>query len=323
MVRHSLTPRAAAVLSLALGLTLACDKPTASATPDTEAEAEPARVASVFIEAEAEAKPESAATAGPLSPEIASIYRCWFRSPYGYMFEMRGDPLELPHGDFGTLMGGINGILVYGAVNDCAGEVVDQRPRSFSDLGPLEKLAGVPTALDYDTEGSRYSTLNPAFLAWARVAMIPQAHEAIEGVPVALAYQKVFSRFFRLMVESAVYIHENLDARGEATRYLQAVYADGDALEWLHLNYSGVLTEYGGSWDGTTWTPAMSVGFWLRREDDGTRTACWYALLDVVRRFDRPWVVELAQRYPKGWAALTAEPDPLGTIDAAQLLATP
>jgi hypothetical protein len=265
---------------------------------------EPSGRGSVFVEAP---PTDETRTIVPLTSEAAALYSCWFEHPYDYMFGYGGQPLELGHRQFGMMMAGTRGILYYGALNECAGRLVGQQPASYSDNDPIGALAGVPVTLV--NPNLPFETVNPEIIAWARARLLPSADQSIEGIPVQLAYDRVFSRFFRLMGESLFYVLDRVAIDVEATTYIRDVEQRGvDGIEWLERRYAGI-PGHGGSRDGTTLTAPMAAGFWLRRELDGSLPACWHGLRDVFERYDRAWLDDLRSRYPKAATLIAQLPD--------------
>lgn len=265
---------------------------------------EPSGRGSVFVE------PPPTSEGGVVSPvtsEAQALYSCWFESPYEYMFGYDGAPLEIGNRQYGMMMAGIGGILYYGALNVCAGRLVGQPPASYTDTGPIAALAGVPVTLV--NPNLPFETVNPEIIAWARARLLPSGEQSIDGIPVQLAYDRVFSRLFRLMGESLFYVLETTSIDTEASTYIQDV-AQGrvDGISWLENRYAAIPA-HGGSWDGTTLTAPMAAGFWLRRQLDGSLPACWHGLRDVFERYDRAWLDDLRARYPKAANSLAQVPD--------------
>jgi hypothetical protein len=277
---------------------LSCHRVPAT-LPDTEPEP---TGRSVFVESQ---PIQDARIVSPLTSEAAALYSCWFEPPYEHMFA--GDPLLIEHRSFGMLMAGIHGILYYGALNECAGRLVGQEPASYSDHAPIGALAGVPVTLV--NPSLPFETVNPEIIAWARARLLPSPDQTIEGIPVQVAYDRVFSRFFRLMGESLFYLLESKSIDAEAAAYIRDVELHHvDGVEWLERRYTGIPT-HGGSWDGTTLTAPMAAGFWLRRQLDGSLSACWHGLRDVFERYDRAWLDELDARYPNAAGLVAQLPD--------------
>ncbi len=300
--------RLAAPLSLAaLGLALGC-RPIPAELQLTEAQPQPP--AKVFVERQPERREPSGSFAF-VSADIAALYSCWFRGPYEYMFDnySGGAGLEVHGRRYGMLMGGIRGILYYGDLNNCAGELSGVPTQSYTDLRPLEALAGVPATLP--APDLEFSAVNPEFIAYARRNLLPHPEQTIEGVPAQLAYDRVFARFFRVMTASLMMLLETGDLDGETQRYLQDTAVGIDGIEWLENNYAGRVPEYPQSHDWTTLTAPMAAGFWLRRRADGSFAAAWHGLREVLERYDADWLAQQQARHPNAAAALAQLRDPL------------
>jgi hypothetical protein len=293
-------------LSYCCLLLLAC-RTVPAELPDTQGE--PARAGRMFVEKQPEARTVPG-TYAPITAEIASLYRCWFRNPYSYMFSYEGNPLEVNGAQYGMMMAGIHGILYYGNLNNCAGELTGKPPGSYADIGPIEALAGVSATVPAQLE---FAAVNPEFIAFGRKHMLPSPEQMIDGVPVQLAYDRVFQRFFRLMTSSLLTLLETTDIDGETKQYLADTSAGNDGIDWLAARYGGRISGYAESWDGTTLTAPMAAGFWLRRRADGSFAAAWHGLRDVLDRYDPVWLAEQKLLFPKAADALAQVPDPLGT----------
>ena len=294
-----------------LGLVLAlagCRSIPATIEVEDSAANEP--VPKVFTEAETKPPAPSPGPA-PIAEEYAQLYQCWFDRPYPYMFADLGEPLLIDGRSVGMLMAGISGILYYGNFNECAGELAGQEPRSYSDIAPLEALAKVPATLD--RAGLPFDRVNPEFVNWARTELLPPGDQLIAGLPVQMAYDRVFQRFFRAMATSAAWLLESGQLDTEAKQYLTDVEAGAYGIDWLEQRYAGSIPINDAYADGTMMTGSMAAGFWLRRELDGSLAVCWHGLADVLERYDQVWFRQLEQSYPRGVAALESRPDPLAS----------
>lgn len=272
--------------------------------PDVEPE--PSGRSSVIVESEP--KQQEGALLSPLTDEAISLYTCWFEDPYSYMFSHHhGEPLVIGHNSYGMLMAGSHGVLYYGALNECAARMVGTSTSNYADLEPISVLAGVPVTLP--NPNLPFDTVNPDFLRWVRVHLLPAAEQSIDGISVQLAYDRVFSRMCRQFGEALFYLLDEKAIDSEASQYVQAVQQKGvDGIDWLEQRYVSV-TGQGGYRDYTTLTPPMAVGFWLRRHLDGSLPACWHTLREVFERYDRAWFDDLRANYPKAAAAVAQLPD--------------
>jgi hypothetical protein len=250
--------------------------------------------------------PPAEAAAGPRPPagkrlEPAAVLRVaeawWTGSPYEYMFAEAAPTVRVNGRDYGMMQGGINGILDYGSLSAAFARVVLSKPTvRFGDRSPIEAVSGLRLiarkASSYRHDFNRY---NAHIVTWGAAWLIPDPQAKILGVPAQLLYDRVFRRFFRLMAAS----HRHLDRAGawdgERAAYLSAMQAPGfEGLAWLEQRFAGALPEYApAAIGGSPMTPAMALGFWVRRSEDGTEPALWRALQGLLRRFDRAWADQL------------------------------
>jgi hypothetical protein len=231
------------------------------------------------------------------SDTVLRIGLCWFDQPYSYMFQ--GTGVSIKNKAFGMLMGGISGILYYGDLNTCMAAVNGKKPKSYSDNTPFEELSGIPVMSEAHDYSKPFGYYNPDIIRWGHENLIPAADASVAGVPVQDIYDKVFSRFFRMMTESYLYLVDSGTYSQEMSAYMDmAEKKSQDGLDWLQSRYKNALPAYSCPWDGTTMTPQMAVGFWLRRGLDGTSQELWTGLRKVMKRFDASWYSSLAKSYP-------------------------
>jgi hypothetical protein len=221
---------------------------------------------------------------------------CWFESPYDYMFD-HGRPLQIGGGSFGMLMAGVSGILHYGDLNTCAGRVSGTEPRSYSDDRPFAALSGLPIHSAQMSDSQPFGFFNPDIIDWGRRNLVPDPQSQVGGVSVQEIYDRVFQRFFRMMTEAYLHLRQTGGYQQEMDAYWQMAQDPAqDGIDWLQGRYSA-LSQYAAGADGTTMTPQMAIGFWLRRGIDGTSDTLWRALREAMQRFDGQWYAGLRPVY--------------------------
>lgn len=288
---------------LPIVLLLACPS-RPSATVDVT-NTEPTARGEVFVESEPSI--DEGRLPRIVSPEVANLYRCWFREPYDYMFGYGAQPFEVQGRSYGMLTAGIGGLLFYGGLSPCAAEQVGAGDRGWGDASALGELAGVPYQ-NPDLSIAQFTPVNPDWVMWARKTLLISPESVIDGYRAQDAYDRVFQRFFRLQTLAAVMLAErlgSLDAiAAEARDYLSATDAGAWGPEWLDQRYVGLVPEYPEMQDGTTMTAGMAAGFWLRRQADGTLGVCWFGALEVIELYDAAWLAEQVSKHPKGFEVL-------------------
>lgn len=286
--------------------------------PPAEAPERPVTAPAPLVVAETEPEP---ARFAPNAKRVSSlpdeqlqrIYGCWLKAPYPYMFEPsmeRGEVLNL-QADPPRFMSGIGGIVDYGSLSRCIGEEIGEEKRSYSAVNTIEAFAGMPVH-DNPEGQARISMFNPDIVRWGAGALVPAPSLVIlDRWTAQQLYNAMFARFFRLMAHSYAVLRQSDNLIRHSHAYFTAIAEGASGLDFLEQRFSGQLGEYGGYWDGTQWTPAMSFGFWLRRNNDGTELALWDALQDFLQLYDPAWLAEMQNKFPQPaglWAAQVASP---------------
>lgn len=312
MRRRSLLPLALlslALLSPAL-LLVACPSRPSANLGALGSGSEPTSRGEVFVEREP--GEEAGRMPRTVTPEIANLYKCWFREPYDYMFGYSGPTFDANGRSYGMLTAGISGLLYYGGLSPCAAEQLGATEQGWGNPDALARLAGVPyqnPALSIP----QFNAINPEFVVWARKTLLLDPEALIDGYRAQDAYDRVFQRFFRLMTLSALGLAERLGSvtaiENEARSYLAATDAGAWGPEWLDQQYAGMVPAYPEMQDGTTMTTGMAAGFWLRRQVDGTLGVCWHGAMDVMEMYDRAWLAEQRSGHAQAFAVLDAVPD--------------
>ncbi|MFO8072166.1 MAG: bifunctional nuclease family protein [Polyangia bacterium] len=263
------------------------------------------------LRAQSEEQKQPLLTPGePLDGEARRrLGKCWFERPYSYMFG-GGERIEIGSGSFGSFNAGVGGVMHYGSLSECAGELIGVPQKSYSDDGPIAALAGMPLYGERMSEDKPFGFYNPELVRWGYENLVPDPATEIDGVPAREIYRVVFARFFRLMADSYLYLTESKKLERETRAYWRFAKRKNrgvDGIEWLQKRYAGALPQYGGGWDGTTMTPQMAIGFWLRRHEDGTDDELWTGLRMVLDTYDADWYRERASRTTaEGQGALAA-----------------
>lgn len=159
----------------------------------------------------------------------------------------------------------------------------------------------------YNQDLVPFRKVNPDAINWIASNLIPDPSTElqVEGSPtVATIYSENFQRIGRLLVET----HQFLAYSGEAgilkTEYEEAMDDDGfHGPSWLEEKFENVLVDkYGPEYTTATFgkpLPPQMIGFWLRREMDGSADTIWSALQDFMKVYDEQWFNETMQ----GWQA--------------------
>ncbi|WNJ17909.1 hypothetical protein [Pontibacter sp. G13] len=243
--------------------------------------------------------------------DLSNLYSEGLAHSYEYMFSETGPKTEIAGKWYGTYMGGMKGLLLYTQLKSAVanhlreeGKVQGAIPTDFSNLTAYAQLAGgiepfTNSNENFDGWGKRvdgqaaFHYYNPAIVQWGIQNMIPKANTEIAGKPAQEIYDRMFSRFFRMMVDTYLYI--NLVGYQEAQDDYQARFVNMafDAKDFLGTKYHNALPAYSkgvNNWGSLT--PQLAIGFWLRRGIDGTNELFWEGLSKIMQEFDEEWFAE-------------------------------
>ncbi len=240
--------------------------------------------------------------------KLSSFYLQWFKNPYEYMFdETCKEKITVSGRKFGVFKAGMNGILYYGGLVSCMRSFGNHKNLSRrGDAEVIEQFSGIPVyRCTDDTYGFKY--VNPEIIRWGKENLIPDAHSRIGSHTFLVVYQKVFQRFFRLMVESYLYLADRGSFEQEKSDYKENLKKeDFDAIDYLNLRFEGILREYSAYSDWESFNAPMAAGFWIRRGIDGTDFQLWAALELLMQQYDGTWYASLRKKYPHAGRLLGA-----------------
>lgn len=252
----------------------------------------PAPAAAVIAEPAAPppAKAPPARRAASADPRVEDLYRCWFTSPYAYMF--RQDDAER-----GEFLAGMKGLVYYGGLAPCMGKLADgKRYPVVGDTRPIELFSGLGVIVRDD---GHFRFFNRALVRWGHEHLIPDPDAVFGDRTARQRYRDQFSRFFRLMAEAYLTLHDSRDYGVEQRAYREAVEGGQDGLDYLQAHYAGWLPDLEVPADGTAMTVPMAIGFWLRRGIDGTDGELWVGLRKVLELYDADYYAGLERRFSR------------------------
>jgi hypothetical protein len=165
------------------------------------------------------------------------------------------------------------------------------------------KLFDASPTDDYDP--APYRKVNPETITWIarNFIPIPSTELGIEGNPTMLKiYEENFQRLARLLVETRQYLYHNTDLNAEKTAYEEAMAEEGfHGPSWLSARYENLfLDQYGPEYTQGTFNtplPPLLVGFWLRRELDGSSEAIWSAMSSFMMQYDPGWYMQNTEEW--------------------------
>lgn len=231
---------------------------------------------------------------------LNDLYLTSLLQSYHYMFD-HNDGIEIEGTHVGKFIGGFKGIFLYSGFKDAlhtysGGEI--SLSNDFYDLTPYDQFSG-EISLFQDSNNQFYSWdendhepfhyYNPEIVKWGYTNLIPDPNSLIGDKTAQQVYDAVMKRFFRLMVESHYLLHTG-DLKIEVEQYQSQIgMANFEALEYLTQRYAGKLTQYEEVDEYSGLQPSYAIGFWLRREMDGSANEFWIGFSKVMDLYDQKW----------------------------------
>lgn len=131
-----------------------------------------------------------------------------------------------------------------------------------------------------------FRRVNVDAVTWLSNNIIPSPDTVINGVNAQTIYDTSLRNFFRSMKFYYDYLHNELDIEYELMLYKKMIVEEDShwAGNWLDFWYN--RKDYGTNVNPEV-KPHQFMGFWLRRELDGSATALHSALLKILEVYDK------------------------------------
>lgn len=167
---------------------------------------------------------------------------------------------------------------------NCIAKLSGAGTDEYGDVDPelrIEKVKALSGIAPYTAQLSdgtvQFNHVNPDFVRWVNMRMIPHPDDDIYGVKWKAVYDALFREQARSWVISYLVYKKHHNAR---TAY-EAVMESGGHCGWY------VIEAY--SEDGEPGVDGLQVGFWIRRNIDGSENAIWQGIKKVMLNYDREW----------------------------------
>ncbi len=200
---------------------------------------------------------------------------------------------------------GINGILYYHELLKRIDEVVASGTRRVWDdkYAILTDLGSISPVLDRPKVHGEMDYINPDFINWTANNMIPDPESQIAGVSMQTIYTNVYSYFFRMMVRGYYYTTNNLDIEKESQAYLGAFQNEDlfNGPSYIYGKYKNSFIdldeEQNYVYNNEPISDSYVIGFWLRRNIDGSKDQVWQALRMGMQLYDQNWMEEETNKW--------------------------
>jgi hypothetical protein len=139
-----------------------------------------------------------------------------------------------------------------------------------------------------------FRRVNVDAVTWLSNNIIPSPSIEVKGVKAQMIYDTSLRNFFRSMAFYYDYLHNELDLDYELMLYKEMIAEEDSNMagNWLQFWYN--RKDYGSEVNPEVKSHQF-MGFWLRRELDGSADALHLALLKILNTYDHNWVEEKSQ----------------------------
>lgn len=215
------------------------------------------------------------------------------------------DTIHLAGHTFNSYIEGAGGIAWSMGMKGAVDYFQDKRgagkfPDKESYLSYAENFIGIPLFNEEMQENLNveFRCYNPEVVRWLFDNMIPDPELVIDGHKFQEIYDVIGSRYFRLMVESYLYL-QRIGVDKETHRYKMAMKNRGfDGMEYFEANYGHILPDFTyPDYAFSYFTPGLAVGYWLRRSIDGSAADLYNGYLKVVKLYDPAWYEDVPEKY--------------------------
>ncbi|MCG8311185.1 MAG: hypothetical protein MI975_27605 [Cytophagales bacterium] len=165
-------------------------------------------------------------------------------------------------------------------LSGCIAEILDLT-KVKKDTMPFKQLSGI-MLYSYKTDAFNY--MNPEFIKWARLNLIPSPDLTIHGYTCQRVYDVLLKFKLRTLKVAHMILELKTSIYGEAGKYETRMY-DNDFYGpgYLNENYLEIISDY--SSRGFYVYPE-DIGFWLRRVIDGSYEECLTTIDEILKRYD-------------------------------------
>lgn len=222
-----------------------------------------------------------------------------YDNPYQYRFNASSPRITIKGKSFGLYKDFNSAIDAF--IQPALSRLYDYKyPNSLRGAMTFEEFVDEFTgvSLKQDTSDLPFTALNPEFIEWMGIYMLPNQDSYFYDVTLRQIYAAMFKRNVWMLLCTNEYLTFKTDFAREAENY-QNHFSEDDfhAPYYLHERYSNVSTnplfekfykEFPMLDDEEFYfNEDLAIGFWLRRKLDGTEDKIFKLLVQVVNEYDQ------------------------------------
>lgn len=224
------------------------------------------------------------------------------------MFDESKGSIPFKSNNLGSYLGGFKGLALYSGLsraflqsNKKHGRKFEEYPdfyslKNFNQLLPEPLFHNVDTVAKTfgfsESNKQSFAKYNKKMVKLLHQQFIPSPTDSIDNFKYQTLYSIVFKRFGRNL--TSAYIHlKRSGFRKETLEYKRIIQkTDSNCLKYLKEKYKSVRPAVETSFSFSEMTPPIAIGFWLRRNMDGTRKEFWKGLSKVMYQYDKEWFIQ-------------------------------
>jgi hypothetical protein len=185
--------------------------------------------------------------------------------------------------------GDLLGILRDGHLNQGVYKVLGRPQAKLHWMELWRTLSGVKVEkrLEKGEKKRPFLFVNPQFIFWGVDHLIPTLEYPPSYAMVRRLIHQIYRRLFDLLSESRIHLYERMNVKAEKMEYaLARLSPKFSEKTYLRNRYQNILQDKYPEKGEHIFQPADAIGFWIRREIDGTSSYVWGGLVHFRHIFD-------------------------------------
>jgi hypothetical protein len=185
--------------------------------------------------------------------------------------------------------GDLLGILKDGQLNQGVYEVLGQPQAKLHWMKLWTNFSGIKVekSLEENEKKRPFLFVNPQFIFWTFDHLIPTLEYPSSHAMVRRLIHQIYRRLFDLLSESRIHLYERMNVKAEKMEYaLARLSPEFSEKTYLRNRYQNILQDKYPEKGELIFQPADAIGFWLRRDIDGTSLYLWGGLVHLRHIFD-------------------------------------
>lgn len=227
---------------------------------------------------------------------------------YSYSFDNSEQTIQFNSNQLGSYLGGLKGIALYSGLNRAVLQANQKNGRKYKEYGDFyslinyNKLLPEPLILNSDSlaktfgfienDQQSFAHYNKKMVEHLHQHFIPYPKDSIGNFTYQQIYNVVFKRFGRNLTDAYIQLKRK-GFRKETKAYRTTLEnIDSNGLNYLNQRYQHIKPEVPSTFSFSEMTPPIAIGFWLRRNIDGSRKEFWKGLSKIMYQYDQDWLIK-------------------------------